>query len=185
MKYSRTHLPDPSLEYTKTKLDPCLPGNGAYMFAIILRVDGEQRGLGGEEVEELVGDVGVHEFEYDEEYGGVVGEVGYLLREDLWGRGLGTEALRAFLENWWSLERKGSAQADGAGGRDGKGDGDRKRDGKKEFVRAVSEEENVGSLRVLENCGFKERGRWRHESGDRLVGMVLERPDPYMAASGI
>ena len=81
---------------------------------------------------------------------GYVGEydppqVGFMLLTTFHGKGYATEALRAFLDIYWSRETCG---AGGLSGRD--------------YVEAEVQGENIASQRVCEKCGFE---LWRRESG--------------------
>lgn len=73
---------------------------------------------------ETVGKVGFHRLP----------EIGFLLRRDLWGRGLVTEAARAVIEHVFRTRDLSELQAD-------------------------VDPRNVGSLRVLQRLGFVETGR--------------------------
>lgn len=91
MRFSPTHAPDPSIAYTQSKLEAFLgplnrrEGSQTYMFAVEER---ERPGL-------LIGDLGVHDMHTDarekgeERWGWRAGqaELGYLYREDRWGKG--------------------------------------------------------------------------------------------------
>lgn len=165
MKYSATHLPDESLEVTCSKLMPSIPTSevyeakqgGRYMYVVCLR-DGLSVGMGAyttkTEIEPgaMVGDVGVIEFSQTEE-GRLEGEVGYMLDPRLWGRGLVSEALEAYVAHWRDICKFGGVAIG---------------------LTAICEPENKASLRVLEKCGFRESKRWTHENGDKLITMALE-----------
>ena len=113
---------------------------------------GEREGLKYEE-SRVIGDVGITQFSDGEE--GMEGEVGYMLAPESWGKGLATEALMAFARHWDELVERW---------------------GKEVLLTAVTEEDNVGSVKILLKCGFRERRRWVHaENGDRLITMVRDR----------
>lgn len=61
-------------------------------------------------------------------------EIGFILRRDLWGRGLVTEAARAVIEHVFQTRDVGELQAD-------------------------VDPKNIGSIRVLERLGFVETSR--------------------------
>jgi RimJ/RimL family protein N-acetyltransferase len=76
------------------------------------------------------------------------------LAERCWGRGYATEALRAFLDAYWSRDCCFGVEI---------------------VLKAIVEEDNVGSCKVLEKCGFRESRRFVNaENGDRLVEMNLQ-----------
>lgn len=64
-------------------------------------------------------------------------EIGFILRRDLWGRGLVTEAARAVIEHVFQTRDVDELQAD-------------------------ADPKNGGSIRVLERLGFIETGRAEH-----------------------
>lgn len=70
------------------------------------------------------------------------------------------------MEHWWRLKRENREV-----------DEETETEGAKERLMAVCEPENIGSLRVLEKCGFKETRRFIFEgNGDALVEFLLEEP---------
>jgi RimJ/RimL family protein N-acetyltransferase len=80
-------------------------------------------------------------------------EFGYMLMTKYQRKGLGTEAVKGFLEIYWGLE---------------------KRKGVERLV-AVVDDENVGSVKVLENVGAERLGEEKSEHGGVIY--VLERPN--------
>ncbi|KAK4116215.1 acyl-CoA N-acyltransferase [Canariomyces notabilis] len=85
---------DPDMATTQARLNLFMPPNDAHTYncAICLRDTGELIGVGGSHV-------------WKSSLGWP--EVGYMLRREYWGKGLGTEFLRGFLEGIWEgLERE-------------------------------------------------------------------------------
>ncbi|KAH8589640.1 GNAT domain-containing protein [Bisporella sp. PMI_857] len=58
-------------------------------------------------------------------------EIGYTFHPDVWGQGYATEAVKAFISLYWELRPSVDA------------------------VEAKTDVENIGSIRVLSKCGFK------------------------------
>ena len=77
-------------------------------------------------------------------------EIGFILRRDLWGRGLVTEAARAVVEHVF-----------------------RTRD--IDELRADADPRNLASIRVLEKLGFVETGRTAHDGYDRPTSVTLRK----------
>ncbi|KAI0877995.1 acyl-CoA N-acyltransferase [Hypoxylon argillaceum] len=168
---ARTSLgrPDADLAATQAKLDPFLPPAGdlrTYNPGICLAATGELIGLGG-----VFGRASALGWP----------EVGYMIREEHWGRGYATEFLEAFVGAWWALPREEAvAEVDELSVvREGEG-------GKvREMLCAVVEEDNKASQRVVEKAGFKRFRTWTVESrraGEEgvevtLVGFVNRRPE--------
>ena len=162
MKYSQFQRPDPDMAFTLTKLSPSLaPQNSAlgtetYLFGV------EERSNPGI----LIGDMGCHDASPGKE------ELGYMFLEEYWGKGYATEALQAYLKHYWGLEREEyeiEVDASIEQGRTGKEVPD--------VVRAITEAENGGSLRVLKKCGFKETRRFLHDNGAWRVDLEIDRPN--------
>ena len=90
-------------------------------------------------------------------------ELGYLIHPEYWGRGYATEAIKAFLDGLWE------------GVRD------------VEKVTGFVDSENVGSVRVLEKCGFREGRREKYENktlGEREeVVFEIQRPEGKKAGT--
>lgn len=141
----------------------------------------------------LIGDLGVHDMHTDarekgeERWGWRAGqaELGYLYREDRWGKGYGKEGLRAFLGEWWGLERRKvvvevSEKDDGGErtvGEDEEGKLPELEEERRETLKAVTETANVASLNVLAHCGFdKVRTFVVATTGDELIEMEMKRP---------
>jgi len=162
MKYSQFQRPDPDMAFTLTKLSPSLPpqnsalGTETYLFGV------EERSNPGI----LIGDMGCHDASPEKE------ELGYMFLEEYWSKGYATEALQAYLKHYWGLEREEyeiEVDASIEQGRTGKEVPD--------VVRAITEAENGGSLRVLKKCGFKETRRFLHDNGAWRVDLEIDRPN--------
>jgi len=82
---------------------------------------------------ELAGGVGAHFFDNEHRYSA---EVGYWLGESYWGKGIATTALQQFTEQLFARDDINRLFAPVAG-------------------------DNIGSMRVLEKCGFKREGIFR------------------------
>lgn len=111
-------------------------------------------------------------------------EIGYMLREEVWGLGYATEALGAWMRAWWGLERRRRGKGGVEHGREieeGGGGVDR------EKLVAVVQAENRASRRVLERCGFEEIGERMERSKDEDVLCVIyevARPDEKSGRKG-
>ncbi|KAI1272183.1 acetyltransferase domain-containing protein [Xylaria sp. FL0933] len=164
---------DADLAETQTKLDPFLPPRDVttYNPGIYLADSGEMIGLGGV-------------FSTESEIGWP--EVGYMIRQEHWGKGYATEFLRAFGRAWWSLPREGVEVAvDGlsVGGGEGRENGEGEGKEVPEMLCAIVEDTNRGSLRVMEKAGFRRFKSWtvksrKNEGADvTLVGFVATEKD--------
>lgn len=173
MKHSQLRKPDPDLAFTKTKLDPSLlpqsraAGTETYLLGV------EERSHPGI----LIGDMGCHDASPGKE------ELGYMFLERFWGKGYATEALQAYLNHYWSLERW-EYDVDDKGSIDGREEKSEEQQQQRireevlrpEVVRAIVEVENEGSIKVLRKCGFNETRRFLHENGAWRVELEIERP---------
>ena len=102
--------------------------------------------------------------------------LGYMFRKEFWGRGYATEALKAFLIEYWKLPRRlvdlESVMPENSISSSG--------DGARELLIAEIEKSNIGSQKVLERCGFQPSGKkedvedWRGKAV--IVQYYLERP---------
>ncbi|KAI8948381.1 acyl-CoA N-acyltransferase [Xylaria longipes] len=156
---------DPS--ETQSRLDPFLPPGDAdtYNQAICLASTGEFIGLGGV-------------FRTTSELGWP--EVGYMLKKEHWGRGYGTEFLKAFVQAWWSLPRSETETMVDALSVDA-----REGDAVPEMLSAMVESTNAGSLRIMKKAGFKQFKTWKEVSQHpgsegaevTLIGFVNLRPE--------
>jgi RimJ/RimL family protein N-acetyltransferase len=92
---------------------------------------------------QLVGFAGLIHVEFE----GADVELGYRLRREAWGRGMATEAGRAWIE--YGFESLGLARIVG-----------------------LVDPANTASRRVLEKCGMRHRGAGRHYGADLLIYAV-------------
>ncbi|KAI0487533.1 acyl-CoA N-acyltransferase [Xylaria cf. heliscus] len=138
---------DGDVAETQARLDPFLSPRevDTYNPAICLAATGELIGLGGV-------------FATQSELGWP--EVGYMLTKEHWGRGYGTEFLRAFVRAWWSLPRSSTETLVDPLSVDNAAAGDTV----PEMLCAMVEETNTGSLRVMEKAGFKRFKTWKEVS---------------------
>ena len=176
MLHSPTHRPDAEESVSAEKVRPMLPpqnrtsGTETYLYAV------EERRNPGV----LVGDMGCHVARPGHE------EVGYQLARALWGNGLATEGLKAFMEHWWLLERKETQRtvtvddddpffAPPQFTRTVTVDGKEMRYSP-EVVRALVETVHVRSIKVLEKCGFTKSREIDPKNGDYLFELVCRNP---------
>ncbi|KAI0863444.1 acyl-CoA N-acyltransferase [Xylaria cubensis] len=140
---------DSDLAMTQDKLSPFLPPRDVdtYNPAICLASTGEFIGLGG--VYATTSELGWP-------------EVGYMLKKEHWGRGYGTEFMKAFVDAWWSLPRYETETAVDAlsvvDARREEGDTE-----VPEMLCAIVEATNSGSLRIMEKAGFRQFKTWQQE----------------------
>lgn len=158
MKWTAAGRAHTNLEETRKKLNQFLPPNDTKTFncAICLRETGEFVGIGG-----------VHQFSQvvDEGFDGVSNpqqgygwpELGYLMKQEYWGKGLATEFVMAFLGMWEQLHRasvqvevKTKSLVD-----DGGDCGDGASASSKEVLIAIIDRTNVASQRILQKCGIE------------------------------
>lgn len=158
MKWTSAGRIDRDIEETRAKLNPFLSPNDTATFncAICLKDTGEFIGIGG-----------CHLFPAEHGWP----EVGYMLRKEFWGRGLGSEFLNAWLRMWSDLprrERESRVQRKMVAG---EGEVD-------EHLIAITEESNVPSQKVLRKAGFEKFREWTEGSegdGKRIVKLVAFR----------
>lgn len=165
MQWTYQGKPDADMAQTKTDMARRFPPNDVsnYDFAICLGETDELIGLGGSN--KRLDEMGWP-------------AVGYMLRTEAWGKGYGTEFLKAWLEAWWALPRHEveiEVDADTVNG----GEGDAVV--AERFV-AGAAEINKGSHNVLKKCGFQPVKTWEDDDGrkegDKMVicGFVVKRP---------
>ncbi|KAJ6107724.1 hypothetical protein N7523_009047 [Penicillium sp. IBT 18751x] len=152
MQWTAAGRIDRDIEETRSKLNLFLPPNDAASFncAICLKESGEFIGIGG-----------CHLFPAAHGWP----EVGYMLRQEFWGRGLGSEFLSAWLRMWGELprtERDFRVKQEMAAG---EGEMD-------EHLIALTEKDNVPSQRVLLKAGFEKFREWTEGSEDASKGIV-------------
>ncbi|KUI55269.1 putative GMP synthase [glutamine-hydrolyzing], partial [Cytospora mali] len=187
--------PDADEAETARKLAQFLPPNDARTFnwAIYLRESGGLIGVGG-----------VHDFGGggaaaadgdsggDDDNGGFGWpEIGYLLRREYWGKGYGTEFLRAFLGVWEGellrrevVERRvkvGSFERVGGGG----GGNDNGPVLGREQLVAIIDRRNAASRKILEKCGFESFADFEEEDScdpEKVIELVAYRYFPKVAS---
>lgn len=175
MKWTTAGRVDADREETASKLALFLPPNDTKTFncAICLKDTGE-----------LIGQGGVHAFEQpadDAAAGPQLGwpEVGYMIREEHWGKGIATEFLAAFVDMWTGLPREGTvgrrvtaSSVGGAGGAATAVD---------EQLVAVIDGTNGASQKILERCGFESFMSFRDvdiRDPDKMIDLVAYRYFP-------
>jgi RimJ/RimL family protein N-acetyltransferase len=166
MRFSQLQRPDVDVAFTKTKLDPSLPPQNRADGTLTYLLGVEERSKPGV----LIGDMGCHDANPGSE------EVGYMFLDEFWGKGYATEALKSYLDHHWGLERREYVRTISEGdASETTSKGDEVKE--VEVLRAITEVGNVGSIHVLQKCGFRETRRFLHENGAWRVDLVMERPN--------
>lgn len=159
-------------EETRKKLNEFLPPNDTKTFncAICLRDTGEFVGIGG-----------VHQFSRVEDKGRSSTanthngygwpELGYLMKQEYWGKGLATEFVMAFLSIWEQLHRasvemKVNIKSLMDGGDGGDGASAPASASAKEALIAIVDRTNIASQRILQKCGFERFDDFTERNGD-------------------
>ncbi|EFE38389.1 N-acetyltransferase, GNAT family, putative [Trichophyton verrucosum HKI 0517] len=108
-----------------------IPDSGElfFYFAVTLREETEE---GAVKPGRIIGGIGMNQVL-------PIPNLGYSIDADLWGKGYGTEALKAFLEVWWAIPRRPAGEGE---------------EEKPEKVYANVNKANIPSIRLLEKCGF-------------------------------
>lgn len=158
---------DENIEVTRSNIQKRLPpyDESNYDWIICLAETGELVGIGGSHLR--VGEMGWP-------------ALGYMFRKDAWGKGYGTEFVRAFLDAWWKLPRAELELKVDADTVDGGQDGDVK----VERIIGVTVDDNKASQNVMGKCGMKHVKIWRTEDSHEEGGLVDlyafagMRPDP-------
>ncbi|KAI0126939.1 GNAT domain-containing protein [Xylariales sp. AK1849] len=168
MHFTQVGRIDRDLAETQEKLNLYLPPNNAqkYNFAVCLAATGE-----------FVAAAGVHAMNP------ALGwpEVGYMFKQEHWGKGYATEFLKAFLEAWWKLPRQSvelEVDALSVTGAGGESEGV---DEVPEQLYAAVDATNSRSLRVMEKAGFRKFKDWLVQDSRvgnegmacKLVGLVI------------
>lgn len=156
--------PDADMDATKKNLSKRLPPHDEsnYDFAICLadgdsEAGGEFIGIGGSSYRK-----GQHGWP----------EVGYMLRKEAWGRGYGTEFVKAFMKIWWELPRVEAEIEVHKSTMDSPAPcGEIKVEAERMF--AVTESDNRASQRVLSKCGLELVHEWEEENTHECGGLVL------------
>ncbi|ORY57157.1 GNAT domain-containing protein [Pseudomassariella vexata] len=154
MIYTSVGRIDLDLAETQEKLNLFLPPNDAntYNFAVYLSATGEFIGCGG-----------VHKTNF-----GWVGwpEVGYMFKQEHWGRGYATEFVKGFVKAWWKLPRSlAKLEVDALSVEGGGGLGE---DGVPEQLSAMVESKNRASMNIMAKVGFRQFKEW--EEADNRPG---------------
>lgn len=149
-------------EETREKLNQFLPPNDLKTFncAICLRETGEFVGIGGvHQFSQVVEEKAGLGSEPNPQHGYGWAELGYLMRQEYWGKGLATEFVMAFLGMWEQLPRESvevevkiKSVVEGGGEC---GDGASASASAKEALIAIVDRTNVASQRILQKCGFE------------------------------
>lgn len=140
MKWTSTGRIDVDIETTTKWMERFLPPNDSKTFSFAI----EELANPGT----VVGTVAMHVAEPP--------ECGYMVRKEVWGNGFATEALTAWLQEYWKLPRRSVEieeelpECKRAKTLDGF---------LPEVLRALIETNHAASRRVLEKCGFKQYGR--------------------------
>ncbi|EZF34933.1 hypothetical protein H101_01522 [Trichophyton interdigitale H6] len=100
-----------------------------FYFAITLREETEE---GAVKPGRIIGGIGMNQVL-------PIPNLGYAIDADLWSKGYGTEALKAFLDVWWAIPRRPVGEGE---------------EEKPEKVYANVNKANIPSIRLLEKCGF-------------------------------
>lgn len=72
--------------------------------------------------------------------------IGYGLHPEIWGSGYASEAVAAVVDAWWKLPRVELGESEAEPGATGSAE--------TEKLFAACDTHNIGSLRVLQKCGF-------------------------------
>jgi RimJ/RimL family protein N-acetyltransferase len=170
MKWTGQGRPDAdvaeSKEFLKKMLSPI--GDEIYVLAITMADTGE-----------LVGTVGSHK--RLGEFGWPV--LGYMIRQEFWGKGIATEVVGAFLKLWWSLPREETEvdiRVEESTATPGAVDGT----SVPECLVAITDVTNGASQAVLKKFGFKLVKQWYWVGDDGKVSetelsrsFVLVKPE--------
>jgi RimJ/RimL family protein N-acetyltransferase len=163
IKYMRTPLSitldDSRHWYEKRFVTECDVAGGkqeaasGFIYLICLRKNPDVSGLRHDIAYGIVPD----EVELDEE-GEAIGSLGSLrlphlgyqigAGPDYWGKGYGTEVVRAFVQAFCSVMKRAHVENGGIPG------------GEKAFLKAEVDEDNTGSWKILEKVGFKNVDDW-------------------------
>lgn len=179
MKWTAAGHAHTSHEETRKRLDEFLAPNDTKTFncAICLRDTGEFVGIGG-----------VHRFSRIEGLHGVDPEssgygwpeLGYLLKQEYWGRGLATEFVTAFLNMWDQLQRASTELSVNVKSLVDGDYGDESSPAKEALV-AIVDPANGASQRILQKCGFEEFDKFtekHREDPDKSLQLLSFRYFP-------
>lgn len=183
MKWTAAGRAHTDHEETRKKLNQFLPPNDLKTFncAICLRETGEFVGIGGvhqfsQVVEEEEEEEKLHSV-LNPQHGYGWPELGYLMRQEYWGKGLATEFVMAFLGMWKQLHR---ARVEVEVKTKGLVD-DGTSASAKEVLIAIVDRTNVASQRILQKCGFERFDDFTEKDGedpDKSVELISYRHFP-------
>lgn len=172
MLYSLTHKPDINEEATWSKLSRAVIENRSstvsedessnYGLGVEILPESDLAASGEYEPGVVYGDMIIIGFSKAEEAASskyaFEAEFGYMFAPSLWGKGVATEAMSAFVRHWDELQATWGWKTP-----------------RPVMLKATVEEPNVASYKALRKCGFTERKRWTEEnSGDKLIEMVFD-----------
>lgn len=164
------------------KLNQFLPPNDTKTFncAICLRETGEFVGIGGVHQFSQVVEEGSLHSEPNPQHGYGWPELGYLIRQEYWGKGLATEFVRAFLGMWEQLHRASvEVEVNTKSLVNGCSEcGNGVSAPAKEALIAIVDRTNVASQRILQKCGFKRFDDFTEKDGnnsDKAVELISYR----------
>lgn len=183
MKWTAAGRVHTSPEETRKKLGEFLPPNDTKTFncAICLRETGEFIGIGG--VHRFSRVEGLHGVNPASGYGWP--ELGYLLKQEYWGKGLATEFVAAFLGMWEQLQRT-NVEVDVNVKSLVDGDCSDASVPAREALIAIVDPTNGASRRILQKCGFEEFDNFteRHrEDPDKSLQLLSFRYLPNVQKS--
>lgn len=146
MTFTAVGRVDRDLDETQTKMDMYLPPNDAHSFNFVICLS---------DTDELIGIGGMHKTSLRLGWP----EIGYMFKHEHWGKGYATEFMSGFLEAWWKLEREDvevNVDALSVNVKEGSGVPPTV----PEYLVAMVESNNGGSLRIMEKTGFRMFKSW-------------------------
>ena len=155
---------DTNMDDTRKAMANKLPPNDTsnFDFAICIAETGQLIGVGG--VFQWTGNLGWP-------------DIGYMLRKEAWGKGYGSEFLRAFLPAYWALDRnevEHRVERDTVSGEGGV---------EEERISATTVPDNNASQNVLKKNGLRLVKIWKeldsHGTGEMiaLLGFIGKKPE--------
>ncbi|KAK3496985.1 acyl-CoA N-acyltransferase [Neurospora hispaniola] len=166
MFWTSAGKPDSSLDEAKAKLDYFLSPEGnnkSFNYAICFKEDPSK----------LIGIGGCHS------WGSSLGwpELGYMFRKEVWGQGIATEFLKAWLPLWKALPREVTeVKCDERTLRGGNGVYENSEEMVEERLMALTTDANGKSQNILKKCGFEHVLTWKAREPrptEDGTGMVL------------